>query len=273
MALWHWCQQTLCCHRHQHISHTAMYSAQHLTAMRTDRHTVTVTLKETTPACAVKQTKNQHVLISTVDWSQDLYMPATYSTTEIYTQLCSDTRHHASDISFTRFPGSDIHIIPVVRSGVWVAVFKSQCLNFSICTWPLSWLSDGDHLLNFSLSPMPSLPVWTTSVPGTSFLCSPLSLVDAYSVISWTCFHHGYHHHLTTYTVTGSGRSCGLRSINLALFYHAILPNRISKEVSMWQETQAQKWAIALDSISLAFWRLPWCRSLTSHLYATLSSG
>lgn len=131
-----------------------------------------------------------------------------YSTTKIYTQLHSDTRHHASDISFARSPGSDIHTIPVFRSGGWVVVFKSQCLNLSTFTWPLPWLGSGDHLLNFLLSPVPSLPAWTTRVSGVSFLCSPLSLVDAYSVISWTGFHHGYGHHLTTYTVTGSGRPC-----------------------------------------------------------------
>lgn len=44
-----------------------MYSAQHLRAMGTDRHTVTVTLEEITPACALKQTKHHHVLISTAD--------------------------------------------------------------------------------------------------------------------------------------------------------------------------------------------------------------
>lgn len=240
MALWYWCQQTLCCHRRQYISHTTMHSAQHLTAMRADRHTVTVTLEETTPACAVKQTKNQHVLISTADWNQDLYTLATCSTTEIYTQLHSGTRRHASDISSTRSPGSDSRTIPVFTSGGWVAIFKSQCLNLSICTWPLSWLSDGGHRLNFSLSPMPPVCQPEPLVClGDSFLCSPLSLVDAYSVISWTCFHHGYDHHLTTYTGTGSGRPCGLHSTNRSLFYHAILTNRISKEVSMWQETQA----------------------------------
>lgn len=140
--------------------------------------------------------------------TRTLYMLAKYSTTKIHTQLHSDTRHHASDISFTRSPGSDIHTMPIFRSGGWVAVFKSQCLNLSTCTWPLSWLSSGDHLLNFLPSPVPSLPTWTTSVSGASFLRSPLSLVDAYSVISWTCFHHGYGHHLTTYTGTGSGRPC-----------------------------------------------------------------
>lgn len=62
-----WSANILCCRRHQHLSHTTMYSAQHLTAMGTGRHTVVVTLEETTPACALKQTQNHHVLISAAD--------------------------------------------------------------------------------------------------------------------------------------------------------------------------------------------------------------
>lgn len=156
MALWYWCQQTLCCHRHQHISHTTMYSAQHPTAMRTDRHTVTVTLEETTPACAVKQTKNQHVLISTADWNQDLvhashilYHWDIYPAPLWHTSSC--IRHLIHQVPWCRYPYHPCFQIWGSSCNLQIPV--SEFVHLHLATFLTQWWWPSSKLFSFSHAP------------------------------------------------------------------------------------------------------------------------